>query len=354
LQLLKSLVISACHRLGLFTYLRDAWRRDLTHEQDRLNALQRSVHALVAAGNDEASKAAGAAARLETLFQRLRASEHEMRALRTAIAVDQRQRDAWDRLDATLATGTIARHIARAVDAAALDLVPMPHFVLRDLWPADTYAALLDAIPPDDFFPDKDPIKQNLKIRQIHTAPAWTRRALEYVEDTMIPTILTPALVARMQPHLETAYLNEYGPSLGPLVAALPHQATAGRLMLRRPGYTLEPHLDPQRVALTCLLYFARPGDNAKYGTQLFSIDRPVTWTRTNTLYPAREGCECRLAKVVPFEPNTALVFLNRGGAHAAEIPVNAPPDTRRFSYQFYVSPEPGALEALMVESLQA
>ena len=354
MPLLRSLVISVCHRLGLFTYLRDAWRRDLAREQDRLNALQRIVHALVAAGKDEASKAAEAATRLETLFQRLRASEREMRALRATIAVDQRQRGAWDRLDATLATGTIARHIARAVDAAALDLVPMPHFVVRDLWPADTYAALLDAIPSDDFFPDKDPIKQNMKIRQIHVAPTWTRRALECLEDTIIPTILTPALVARMQPHLDTVYLDEYGPSLGPLVAALPHAATAGRLMLRRPGYTLQPHLDPQRVALTCLLYFARPGDNVKYGTQLFSIDRPVKWIRTNTLYPEREGCECRLVKDVPFEPNTALVFLNRGGAHAAEIPASAPPDTRRFSYQFYVSPEPAALEKLIVDSLHA
>ena len=80
---------------------------------------------------------------------------------------------------------------------------------MRGLLPPATYAALLDAIPPDDVFPDRDPIKQNVKIGQLHTVPVWTRKALEYLEVTIIRAILTPALVTRMQPYLESMYAED-------------------------------------------------------------------------------------------------------------------------------------------------
>ena len=76
--------------------------------------------------------------------------------------------------------------------------------------------------------------------------------------------------------------------------------------------------------------------------------DRPVTVDRTNTFYPAEYGYKCQLVKAVPFQPNTALVFLNRIGAHAAGIPSDAPRATKRFAYQFYISPDQAALDALV------
>lgn len=337
-------MISACHRVGLFKYLRDSWRTDVAEPRDRLNVLQRAVDGLQRSVEDVR---ASVPSEVEQLRHRLRSMEREARRLRAVIAIDQAQRPRWDQLESTLNAAEVEATIARAFADAEFDDVPMPHVVLRNLWPAATYAAFLEAIPPDELFPDKDPVKQNVKIRQIETAPAWTRRALEFLEEAVIPHILTPALMSRMRPYLESAYCAEYGPSVGPLVAALPHGATAGRLMLRRPGYKLEPHLDPHRVAFTCLLYFARPGDDTAYGTQLFSVDQPIVVDRTNTFYPREHGHTCHPVKTVSFEPNTALVFLNRGGAHAAEIPRKAPKHTKRYSYQFYVGPEPASVEAL-------
>ncbi len=272
----------------------------------------------------------------ERLKQRVHAVERENERLRSIITLDQAHRARWHDLEATLDRTAIEASVTSALANAEFDDRPMPHLVLRNLLPAATYAALLEAIPPDDFFPDHDPVKQNVKLRQLEMAPAWTRRALEFLENTVIPGILTPALLARMRPYLDNA------------TAARPHAATAGRLMLRRPGYKLEPHLDPSRVALTCLLYFARPGDDTAHGTQLFSIDRPITVDRTNTFYPRQHGYTCKRVKIIAFEPNTALVFLNRGGAHAAEIPKKAPKHTRRFAYQFYVAPEEAAVESLV------
>jgi hypothetical protein len=68
---------------------------------------------------------------------------------------------------------------------------------------------------------------------------------------------------------------------------------------------------------------------------------------RWNTFFPRNEGCACDLVETAPFRPNTAVAFVNAGGAHGAGIPVSAPKSTERYAYQFYVSPEPAALAAL-------
>ena len=44
------------------------------------------------------------------------------------------------------------------------------------------------------------------------------------------------------------------------------------------------------------------------------------------------------------------LVFLKSRGADGATIPADAPRETERYTYQFYVSPENAALGALIRE----
>jgi len=118
--------------------------------------------------------------------------------------------------------------------------------------------------------------------------------------------------------------------------------------MLRRPGYHLDPHRDPKRSLLTCLIYLARPGDDEAYGTQLFEVRGDGEAHYKQTYYPQREGHRCELKKIVPFRPNSMLVFLNSHGAHGADIPKDAPPDVERHSYQFYIAPDNAALAALL------
>ena len=65
------------------------------------------------------------------------------------------------------------------------------------------------------------------------------------------------------------------------------------------------------------------------------------------TLFPGHHGYECKFEKTVPFKPNTAVAFLNfASGAHGADIPATTPETTKRYAYQFYISPEPVALAA--------
>ena len=160
-------------------------------------------------------------------------------------------------------------------------------------------------------------------MRQLSIAPEWTLRAWSFFEDSLIPDMLVPAFVERLQPW----------------IAAGTYRASAGRLMLRGAGYHLGPHLDPKRVTFTCLVYLARPGDSEAFGTQLFRIDRTPAERRDNTYYPEEDGYRCEHVLTVPFQPNTGLVFVNSCGAHGADIPTTAPATTERYAYQFYVSP---------------
>ena len=197
----------------------------------------------------------------------------------------------------------VATHVAVAIDRAPLDTDPMAHLVVDGLLPRETYDALVDAIPPAELFSDKDDRKQNFKLHAADAAPEWTVTALSFMEDVIIPRMIVPGLLQKFDAHVRATYEKKYGATLGAQVAALPHIATAGRLMLRRPGYHLEPHLDPDRVVVTCLIYFARPGDDESFGTSFYRIDGDPVINRRNTFFPRNEGYNCDLVKTAPFRP---------------------------------------------------
>jgi hypothetical protein len=147
---------------------------------------------------------------------------------------------------------------------------------------------------------------------------------------------------------LTAHYDTLFGEAFRTRARRLPQSVSGGRLMLRRPGYHLDPHRDPKRAWLTCLMYLAKPGDSEAWGTQIFKVTGDQEAPYTQTYYPAQSGGQVELQKLVPFVPNTALIFLNSGGAHGADIPKNAPADLERYSFQFYIGPDAGDLDELV------
>lgn len=277
------------------------------HQNEKIDRQAEEIASL-RAGIVEAESQAAALQREMTIARLTKTIDAEHRERRHAGALDP---------------GTIAAHVRNSVRHAEVNPDPMPHLLVPNLLPPAAYAALLDAIPPPDFFSQRDPVKRNFKVRNLDIGPRWTRLAWSFFEDAVIPDMLVPAFVERLQPWIPSA---------------TGYRASAGRLMLRGPGYHLDPHLDPKRVTFTCLVYLARPGDSEAFGTQLFRIDRNPTERRDNTYYPEEEGFRCEQVATVPFRPNTGLVFVNAGGAHGADIPNTAPATTERYAYQFYVS----------------
>jgi len=347
-------------RSGILPVLRARWREDLAAANSKLekridksfDALARDIERLRSELAQRPSDNGTAAP--ADVAERISRLDRDIRMLRDTMALDieDRRRDT-DRA-ALFQLSTVADHVQRAIAGAPIETDPSVHIVIDDLLPADSYQALLEGIPSSVFFSQKDNTKQNLRLSNIHVAPARTIDTLTFLEETLIPRIMVPALMDKFAPHIREFYIREYGEERGPALAAIPHEATAGRLMLRRPGYHLDPHLDPKRVVVTCLLYFARPGDSEAFGTMFYRINGTPKIDRTNTFYPGSQGLTCDLVKMVPFQPNSAVAFLNWGGAHGADIPKTAPADTQRFSYQFYVSPDPTALASIVGETESA
>lgn len=344
-------------KIGVLPYLRRRWREDDQKSHDKLEARvdkqlarfdKRIATVAERVEQDQPPSARGeGGGRLRELEESLHALNRQTRQLRAALLFNAEHRERRYGSD-VFDEAHVARHVAEAIDRTTLDADPMPHLVIDGLMPPETYNALVDAIPPVELFSDKDKRKQNFKLHTFDVAPEWTLTALGFMEDRLIPQMIVPGLLKKFESHIRETYLRKYGATLGPQVAALPHVATAGRLMLRRPGYHLDPHLDPDRVVVTCLIYFARPGDDESYGTSFFRIEGDPVIDRRNTFYPGHAGHRCDLVKTAPFRPNMAVAFVNAGGAHGAGIPETAPPRTERYAYQFYVSPELTALAALI------
>jgi hypothetical protein len=265
-----------------------------------------------------------------------------------AFQLNEKQRDLTARLPALLDEARVSDHVLRAIAGAHLLLDPFPHMVVEDVVPRDVYKMMLRAIPPAEFFGDKDFTKQNLRI-PVDESPELTIRVWQFVDD-IARTVVVPAVLERFREPLRQHYDTIFGATFADRAAALAQSPSGGRVMLRRPGYHLAPHRDPKRAMLTCLMYLAAPGADESYGTQIFRVSGDQESSYTQTYYPEQNGARCELVKSVPFRPNSMLVFLNGTGAHGADIPADAPTDLERYSYQFYVGPSTEALESLVAD----
>jgi hypothetical protein len=327
-------------RLPLVERMRGVFRHDV---EQALKPLRKEVRRL-----------SGEVDRLEQALHdtAIRAARADRQAaqVKTTLTLDAAQRAEMARLDDVLDYTRIAAHVQRAIDAATMHDDPFPHVVIDGVLPDDVYALLIEAIPPVAFFTDADRVKQDLAI-PMEFGPALHLRVWRFVDEVIARRAIQPAVLRKFHAPLQQHYDTIFGPDSRDAANRLPHLPSGGRLMLRRPGYHLGAHRDPKRSLLTCLLYLARGGDDESHGTQLFRVVGDGEAHYKQTYYPEREGHRCELVKVVPFRPNSMLVFLNSHGAHGAEIPDSAPAATERCSYQFYVAPENEAL-ATLIKSL--
>jgi hypothetical protein len=245
-------------------------------------------------------------------------------------------------------TRAIARHIASALDVVSVDASPGPHLQIADLLPQELYEELLASIPPAESFAVADRTKANFDPDKAPEASPELRATWTWFHDEIIDALVKPRLMDVFAPWLTSSYHEVFGRELGDEALALKHHALSGRLMLRRPGYRLQPHRDMKIAAMTGLVYFARPGDSPDHGTELYRVenDRPAPFMKT--YYPEAHGAQAALARTVPFRPNSALVFMNVPGmAHGAHIPADAT-QSERYAYQFYVGPSKSKLARLV------
>ena len=336
--------ITIAKRTGLVDYLRSAVKRDareaLKPVQHDLGALQGQLAAIQ-------KQLVQVETTLAELTERSARGERVALQAKSILRLDGAHRDLVAQLDTLLDEPTIASHVERAIAAATLHTDPYPHIVVEELFPSAFYKLLRKAIPPPAFFGDQDPIKQNLRM-PMEFGPALSVRVLNFMDGVIARNVVRPAVIRKFHEPLQRHYDVIFGPGFRERASNMSQSVSAGRVMLRRPGYHLSAHRDPKRSMLTCLMYFASPKDSDAYGTDIFRVldDREATYTQT--YYPEENGSTCELVKRVPFRPNTMLVFLNSAGAHGATIPADAPATLERYTYQCYIGPSQDALNELI------
>jgi len=253
--------------------------------------------------------------------------------------IDWERRLDLARLDEWLEPARIERHVFEAVSLATLEREPFPHIVVEGCLPGDVYANLIDAIPPPVFF--QGGRHEHWKLRE-SLAPNYCRAVWDFVANTLTSRILCRALNAKF-----AEVVHDYVGSVCPDYSPEQLHASDGRLMLRRPGYELQPHRDPKWGFVTGLMYLARPDDNERYGTRFYKVRDDVEAPDANVYYvdPGR----CELVRSVPFRPNTLVAFLNSRGGHGASIPGDAQPASlERYIYQFRLGPSKRAVADML------
>ncbi len=324
-------------RVGLARRIRAAWQVDIDHSVDQLRKeLARLARAVEAVSSQQ-----------QAVFERAARMEQHANQIKQAFRLNDQQRELIASLDARLDAPAVIAHVQRAIEAAVMYTDPFPYIVVERLLPDDFYKLVLEAIPPVDFFTAQDAVKQNLRI-PLQFGPTVAIRVWDFIDSVVARQAVRPMLLRKFHEPLQRHYESLFGVALRERANELPQSPSVGRLMLRRPGYYLAPHRDPKRTMFTCLMYLARGKDSEAYGTKIYRVlnDREASYTQT--YYPEQDNRVCELVRLVPYRPNSALIFLNSGGAHGAEIPADAPPKVERYAYQFYVGPAPNDLKPLI------
>ena len=402
MAILKRLVLAMLHRLGVVHALREAWRADIEPNAEatrdverRLKGLQqeygskadqtarrkaielsirevdgtvrrlanelkpelaeqrefirttsRELHKVDTRSAATAEALAELTRTVTTLSQAHQRTQRRLRLVEASLVANRELAPLAARFHALRASGEIERHVALALSNAPVFSDPTRHLRVASVLPPALYEIFLAAMPPEEAFSDRDRMKQNFKPRNdTAVLPDLTAEIWDYMDNGLVPSVMGPTLGAMFEDAILQHYTTLFGPESARELLAAGFETSGGRLMLRRPGYYIGPHLDVPRAALTTLIYLARPGDDPQYGTSLFRVNGSTLGERRTTYYPEEDGANCELVTTVPFEANSALVFLNAGAAHGAEIPKTAPPKTERYSYQFYVGPPLPALK---------
>lgn len=324
--------------------------RSLARMRKSLDDMAEGIRELRRAAKEQARLAARVDemhARLRDLGQQVEALTLREKQLRAVAAADAFFEEDMQRLPDICDRPRILAHVRDAVRAARLKTDPLPHLVVSNVFPKPFYSALVRAIPPLELFADRPHNKRQMTVPFTY-GPAYSRAIWTFLVDVVLEGAFQPAIIEKLREPLGEWIAREWPPlAANPLGPPMALHSTDGRILLRGRGYRIAPHRDPKWGFITVLLYLARAHESDQWGTQLYSVDddEAAGTIAPHWIDPAR----CRLKVDVPFQRNTALVFLNSRGAHGASIPEDAQPtDLQRYIYQYRIGPTKAAIASLV------
>jgi hypothetical protein len=230
----------------------------------------------------------------------------------------------------------------QGLDTAPVSPEPFPHLELYPAVPESEFDSLRNALPaPDSFALKGKGLKLELDIIDGYPAfdalAAAQRERLMELRDTL--QAAAGRLASRFAEPLQDKYAWLLGDSLAAEVTAAGWTTTHGRVMGRRAGYHLDPHMDSAHVGITCLLYFSEAMTPEDGALGLYRLERQPEVRDASTYYPLKEeGITSTLAKSIPIRPNLFVAFLN-GPRSVHGFGRAAGASGWRFVYQCHVLP---------------
>jgi hypothetical protein len=288
-------------------------KADVNLPDGSLDLLQREL--------DAAGNGAGKLARsVDTLRRRL----ERLSTLRAAAPAEAAQLRA---LESSLDFDRTTRHVAAACAAAAMAADPVPHLVVREVFPPEVYAAIVGAIPEPVFFEEVAAGAYELgvppRLAPFHAMVTW-----EFVKAVVLHAF-SAALIARLHEPL-AAFAQTRFPGLPPFDRwNVEVTLSRGRLIRRCPGCAAGSGEDRPWDLLTTIIELGGSPDDGPSGGVL----RPPASS------PAELPAEARTVNV-PAVANGALAFVGPSAAYEyAAVPHRAPAQAVRHSYEFGIGP---------------
>jgi len=287
--------------------------------------------------------------RLVDALDRVDSLETKIDQMMVAYQRDARFADRLPAFQARVDRSAVAAHAGTAVANAPMDCDPCPHLLVENIVPDVLYDEMLSALPPQVFF-KQETGREEMQV-PLPFAPAYSRLVWDCFFHDAIERAIIPAVEDRFGAAFDRV-IARYWPRLGSWrESGIALRVTNSRLLLRRPGYEIKPHRDPRWAFVTCLVYLQRRNGEHVYGTQLFRMKHEREPTHSSPFWISYADCE--LVKDVPGGRNSALIFLNSTGVHAASIPPNAPADLERYVYQVQFGPDE-ATKRRLIDALSA
>jgi hypothetical protein len=240
----------------------------------------------------------------------------------------------------------IEQHVRLAFANIEVLQEPFPYAVVDNLLPQRFYDALLTGLPPAELYGDRDVNRQQLTV-PFDLAPRYSYRVWEFMAQTVVDHILRPVVLEAFAPSLH-AWIHKAFPTVSlETIAGLPIKSSDGRIMYRKRGYYIRPHRDPNWGMITCIFYLAKPGDDERWGTDLYTVENDVSAPSVTPYWIKEE--RCHHVRLVENIPNRLLIFINSKGAHGARIPEGlADAEMDRSIYQFKLSPRTAGMRMLI------
>jgi hypothetical protein len=180
-------------------------------------------------------------------------------------------------------------HVVAAIEAAPRSEKPFLHLTFAGIFPADTYAAMLDAMPTTSDYRalpgrkggnlradgSSTRVKIDLFPEFIRHLPAEKRGIWNVVGEALCSREVKNAFMRRLAPGLERRFGPRYG-SVG--MYPIP--------VLTRdiPGYRITPHTDTHWKGITVQLYLPRDASATHVGTVFHGRDSNGKLTRATQM----------------------------------------------------------------------